>query len=116
MKILILDDDESRHRIFNENLNYPGNFVENVYTAKECIDKLKEETWDICFLDHDLGGKVYVNSGEGTGWEVAKWLSENLDKKPDTVIIHSYNPGGASLMQNLIPGSLYIPGVWNKVS
>lgn len=114
MRILILDDDESRHKQFNRKLI--GNYVVNVHTAKECIKHLNEEDiWDYCFLDHDLGGQVFQESAKGTGWEVAKWISENEDKTPKNVIVHSFNSNGAKLMIDLIKGSQYIPGVWSKI-
>jgi len=35
----------------------------------------------ILFLDHDLGGKQMVASGNNTGYEVAKWLSKKQSEK-----------------------------------
>jgi len=114
MKILILDDDKERHRAFKKNLI--GNTLTHTYTASECIEQLKNGTWDICFLDHDLGGQVYQESKEGTGWEVAKWIHDNLEKKPRRVIIHSFNQPAAMKMKNLIVGSEYVPGVWEMIN
>ena len=110
MRILILDDDHTRHKHFNRNLI--GHVVENTHTAEECIDELKDNEWDVVFLDHDLGGEVYQASAEGTGWEVAKWLHDNPKRKPNTVIVHSFNPTGAKNMIDLVEGSVYLPSVW----
>lgn len=107
MKILILDDDQLRHDGFKQELI--GHTLEHTYTSKECIESLKNNDYDLVLLDHDLGGQVYVESGENTGWEVAEWLSKNLDKKPDNVIIHSYNVVGAKNMMNILEDSKYIP-------
>ena len=107
MKILILDDDLNRHGFFNNALRHED--VTNVYTSKECIEELKKEDWDIVFLDHDLGGQVYVESGEYTGYEVALFLEQNPEYKPPKVIIHSLNPQGARNMQMAISGSKHIP-------
>jgi len=109
MNILILDDDQDRHIGFNTALIPQGHKLTSVYTAKECIEKLTNNTYDMVLLDHDLGGEVYVDSGLNTGWEVAKWLYDNPDKKPERVIIHSYNPVGAHNMKNLIEGSITVP-------
>jgi ActR/RegA family two-component response regulator len=115
MKILILDDDQTRHKEFNRRLI--GNTVKNVFTVSETIEALKNESWDYIFLDHDLGGKTFVNSGgsEETGWDVAVWLSENPDRQPKTIIIHSFNPCGAKNMKSLLPNAEIIPGAWTKI-
>ena len=113
MKILILDDDFSRHKEFNKRLI--GCSVTNVETSKEAIQKLEEEIFDIVFLDHDLGGMVFMQSGENTGFEVAKWLSENEAKQPRRIIIHSFNPVGAKNMKSLLPSSEVIPGAWSLI-
>ena len=115
MRILILDDDDTRHRKFNRRLI--GNYVVNTYTANECIEQLNENgPWEYCFLDHDLGGQIFQASTKGTGWEVAKWISENKSKKPMYVIVHSFNYNGAKLMTDLIEGSKHIPGVWDRIN
>ena len=113
MKILILDDDITRLDIFKKNLI--GHSVVCVMTAQETIQKLSDEIWDYVFLDHDLGGKMYVPSGIGTGYEVAKWLSENADRKPKKIIIHSFNEPGRKNMQNVLPEAEIFPGAWNKI-
>jgi len=113
MKILILDDDSVRQREFSRRLI--GEDVAHTFTAKETIDQLKLNIYDILFLDHDLGGKINVTSGEGTRFEVAEWIKENPDRKPHHIIIHSYNPIGAKNMQQCLPGSVLCPGIWLKL-
>lgn len=110
MRVLILDDDMMRHKIFNQKLI--GHVVTNVYTSKEAIDELENEDWDIVFLDHDLGGKIYVESGENTGYEVAQWLNNNPSKQPKRIVIHSYNPTGAQNMKQLLSDAEVVPGAW----
>ena len=95
--------------------NLIGHIVCCVTTAKETIEKLSSEKWDYVFLDHDLGGQTYVPSGPGTGYEVAQWISNNPDQKPEKVIIHSFNEPGRKNMQNLIPDAIICPGAWNKI-
>lgn len=71
MRILILDDSDSRLRTFREKLQ--GAAVTCTKYAKECINLLNcDDIWDYVFLDHDLDGKIYVPSGPGTGYEVAE--------------------------------------------
>lgn len=114
MKILILDDDMNRHIIFNRKLI--GHLVTNVTTAKEAIYKLQTESFDIVFLDHDLGGEIFVSSShENTGYSVAKWLSELKDRQPERIIIHSLNPVGASNMKSILTNAEVIPGAWNLI-
>jgi hypothetical protein len=82
-----------------------------------CIEKLKECTWDVLMLDHDLGGNVYVPSGgsEPTGYDVAKWLRLNPEYKPEKIILHSLNPIGRKNMLKELPEALDLPHAWEKV-
>jgi CheY-like chemotaxis protein len=113
MKILILDDDVQRHEMFSNKLKYDE--VKHTYTAKEAIDALQNNTFDYCFLDHDLGGKVFFPSDPDTGMEVAVWLAANPKKQPRVIIIHSFNPVGATNMIGVLPGALVLPGAWNNI-
>jgi len=112
MKILILDDDDTRHTLFKQ--NYSKHDLVHTYTADEAIDALKRGTYDVVFLDHDLGGKQMVDSWgeEPTGYTVAKWMAMNPERKPGQVYIHSLNPVGARNMHNILPGSKLAPGAW----
>ena len=111
MRILVLDDDRSRLSEFKRKLiGHVGYCVE---TAEEAIEKLSEgDLFEIVYLDHDLGGKINQPSGPGTGYKVAEWLSKHPDRKPAKIIIHSFNAPGATKMLEILPGSVYIPGVW----
>lgn len=112
MRMLILDDDKVRHIQFNQKYNKQGNVLCHVETVEACIQKLQEETWDVVCLDHDLGGKTYIKSGKGTGFEVAEWLANNPDKKPYQIVIHSYNPAGRKNMMDVLPEAIEAPGIW----
>jgi CheY-like chemotaxis protein len=114
MKILILEDSDERIRKFNENLNKDGISVTFTKFVEPCIDILKKEVFDYLFLDHDLGGEVYVESGgdKETGYDVAKWLSENTDRMPKNIILHSLNEAGRENMQSLLPDAKQIPFAW----
>jgi hypothetical protein len=70
------------------------------------------EVYNITCLDHDLGGQVNQSSGLGTGYEVAKWLSEHTDRKSAQIIIHSFNIPGAKNMLSVLPEAVHIPGLW----
>lgn len=107
-RILILEDDPERHRAFRKRLCDPV----IVTTAAECIRLLEAEDWDECYLDHDLGGRVYVESGPGTGYEVACWLEANPARMPKRVVLHSLNPAGRARMKAALPDAYDRPGVW----
>lgn len=96
MKVLFLDDDPARQRKFRR--EYP--FATIVSTAEECISKLKSQSWDFVYLDHDLGGETYVNSDrKDTGMEVVRWIEFN---SPDVsyVVVHSHNSAAGEAMKN----------------
>ncbi len=99
LRILILEDCPARQAQFKAMLptgQTPGAMdIHTVETAAECIEKLKAESWDWLFLDHDLGGEVMVESGPGTGYEVACWLEEHPDRAPFKIVVHSLNDAGA---------------------
>jgi len=109
-RILVLDDDKGRHRAFQHALI--GTIMEHVYTAEEAIRMLESHPWDIFFCDHDLGDKVMVASGKGTGYEVAEWLRDNPHRMPKQIIVHSFNPVGAQNIKNVLPSAELVPGAW----
>lgn len=110
LKILVLDDQESRLIIFRRKLI--GHDVVCVKTASDAISNFSEYDFDCVFLDHDLGDKVMEISGPGTGYEVAEWLRDHPDRRPQQIIVHSFNPVGAKNMTSILPGSIYKPGIW----
>jgi CheY-like chemotaxis protein len=112
LKILFLDDDLQRHRAFKN--KFPQHDTTYVETAEAAIECFKNNEYDVACLDHDLGGRAYVNSfgEESTGYTVAKWLSENPDRQPNAIYIHSFNPVGAANMHSLLPNSIIQAGIW----
>jgi CheY-like chemotaxis protein len=110
MKILVLDDSKTRLQAFRRKLI--GHEVVTVETTSEAISWLNSTVFDIVYLDHDLGGKQMVPSGPGTGYEVAKWLEKNPNKKPQNIFIHSFNAPGAQNMKNALPEAIIAPGIW----
>jgi CheY-like chemotaxis protein len=110
MRILILEDDRDRTVLFRRNLI--GHDVRIVATATEAIRLLETEIWDALFLDHDLGGSAYVPSGPGTGYEVACWLEEHVDRRPARIRVHSFNDPGRKKIMAALPGAEECPGCW----
>jgi CheY-like chemotaxis protein len=103
MKILILEDNETRVRFFIERFGkHDLKITEN---AKVAIQYLDDHLFDYIFLDNDLG------PGNGEGIDVAAHLqynSNNPNNKAIT-IIHSCNVPAAWNIQNKIPHAVIAP-------
>ena len=117
MNILILEDNEERHKVFRRNMDISGVNVVIFEHVNDCIKALNDKEWDMLFLDHDLGGEVFVESDGKvqTGWHVAKWLNENPDRQPPRIFLHSLNPDGRKNMQALLPKATSLPFAWDLV-
>jgi CheY-like chemotaxis protein len=116
MKILILED--SAERIFEFKKRLGSHDVIYTMDTKECIRLLATQEWDYICLDHDMG-TAFEKPGEGTGYEVARWIAENPDRKPRHILLHTMNNVGASSMM-LVLGRVgiratYIPCLWLKI-
>lgn len=103
MRILILDDEQVRHRDFAE--VYTGHEVVHTETYSQFIHELvKDSPWDLIHLDHDLGpGDSYLDGWGNmqffTGQHAAVRVCElHDDRLPGEVIVHSVNPLGAQNM------------------
>jgi CheY-like chemotaxis protein len=107
MRIFILEDMQIRINIFKK--WYEAHELVIVTNAEEAINILsKDLEWDVLFLDHDLGGKIFVSiKDENTGSRVAKFLCNKSIK--GRIIIHSWNPVGAKNMLNYLSYAEYIP-------
>jgi CheY-like chemotaxis protein len=115
LRVFILEDDDNRIIKFRQNfINAKLTFAKK---SKDAIKILqKQSPFDYIFLDHDLGGDQIVKSGENTGYEVAKWLSENKIKKPKYgLFVHSLNKPGADNMIGKLGYGTYVPFAWMKV-
>jgi hypothetical protein len=95
-RLLFLDDDPARARSFLT--EYPQAIW--VETVPECIERLAE-TWDEVHLDHDLGGKTFVDTNDDDcGMEVIRWIC----KEPRTHLrktlfyVHTHNSVAGLLM------------------
>lgn len=103
MRIFILEDDKERIKTFKRKLI--GHEVVLAETAQQAINILgtrkdadNESLFDLIFLDHDLGGKQYVDSfDKNTGSEVVRWMIRDMGLCP-TIIVHSMNVREAPLM------------------
>lgn len=106
--IFILEDSWERVAIFQSELSYHNLFISD--SVEEAIKILEENPpMDFIFLDHDLGGKILVESNKpNTGYQLAKWLKEHPEKTTGIIIIHSMNIVGAKNMMGVLEDSYFI--------
>lgn len=105
MRILVLDDIETRHEVIGKMLKRRGHEVVHVYTYDDAVNALQGERFDEMFLDHDL--ECYVPSMYGsrelTGTEVARSVAcLPKEKQPTRVTVHSWNDAGAKRMRSIL--------------
>lgn len=107
MKIFVLEDNLERVETFK--VWFKGHKLIITDNALIAIEIFKNSLdYDFIFLDHDLGGEVYVNIDEpNTGSTVAKFLSDKQIR--GKVIIHSMNYIGADNMKGYLPQAEVIP-------
>lgn len=86
--IIILEDSQARIDRFKQ--VFPHAFY--CETALGCKEYLKQlDEIDLLFLDHDLGGEVYVDSlNKNTGMEVVRYLETNA-VYVFNIVVHSLN-------------------------
>jgi len=113
MRIFILEDDPTRVRVFRRNMI--GHEVVVCSNVDEAKTYLREGEWNVAFLDHDLDGRIYVDSEEpNTGYQLAKWMVEQPHLQNTHVVIHSFNEIGREKMRQLLPDTAQaFPGVWH---
>jgi len=95
-RILIVEDNGSRQDFFRDILSeYTLLFTT---TSTEAIKLLKQQSFDLIFLDMDL------DDGLGRGLDVARMLKGTPNSYAD-VIVHSMNIPVAAEVQRILPGS-----------
>ncbi len=91
MRILIIEDNDQRIKVFKREL-IPNELF--IFTdAAPGIEFMKNDSEgiDLLMLDHDLGGTMWADpSGENTGSAVVRWMIANKPKI-SSIIIHSHN-------------------------
>jgi len=106
MKILVVEDDGYRIHLFTQWLRgYP---VTVATSARRAIRLLRKEHFDIVFLDHDLGGRTFVDSSDrNTGAEVARFMA--ADGIAMRTVIHSQNAAGIHYIRSILPHARVVP-------
>lgn len=121
MKILIVDDQLSRHRclVAQYRTTYPGCHLDIASHAGAAIQQLQAEVYDLLSLDFDL--VVEQPPGEErSGLDVARVMVLMAEpSRPRKVIVHSWNTTGASEIASLLSaaGMTYeiTPFVYTKI-
>ena len=99
--ILVLDDDERRHRWFTK--RFVGDELDIAATVAEAKEFLEKYVYDAIFLDHDLLPHHYESNDHddfaNTGYAIAEFLNENKNlQRAATIIVHTRNADGAIRM------------------
>jgi hypothetical protein len=96
VRILFLDDDPARAE------NFLGRHPEAVWvqTVEECLEQM-QSVWEQIHLDHDLGGKRYVDlNAPDCGMEVIRWLCKEPREhlKKTRFLVHTHNSVAGLMM------------------
>lgn len=57
---------------------------------REGIECLRKDSWDVLYIDHDLGD--FQNGREYTGYDILCWLEEHPKYVPKKIIVITANP------------------------
>lgn len=100
LRILFLDDRSKRIHAAQE--KYTGHDLTIVTTAKECIEKISNETWDQIRLDHDLNYESFVDSDRpDCGMEVVRFIEKYINYlqfEGTTFWVHTSNRAAGLMM------------------
>jgi hypothetical protein len=97
VKVFVLEDDETRIALIER-----AAIGHELTVARDTEDALKKfaPPYNLLLLDHDLGGRVFVDSNEEDCG--AAFCRRAPFRDDDTVIVHSYNRAGAMEMLAII--------------
>lgn len=108
MRVFILEDNSSRVGKFRRELI--GSLVDHAETLDAGREMIRENKYDLIFLDHDLGGKEMVNSAdEDTGYHLALFIAADDKNKKAPCVVHSCNPAGADNIVGVLPHAVKVP-------
>lgn len=100
MKILIIEDAEVRQIRLKHILEPISDDIDCTKYAKDGIELLEKNAYDVIFLDHDLIGAL---SGSHLTMEWADRKKDFATQQP-LVIIHSMNSEGSKKMEHHLQG------------
>jgi len=97
MKVLLIDDEREAPHIKSM---YGVDVTKIARSYSEGIEDLKQGGWDVLLLDHDLNS--YPDGVEKTGTDIMKFLQENPQLLPQSIIFVTMNPGGRRRMEGIL--------------
>lgn len=106
MRMLILDDDESRHDWFA--FRFADHERVHVRSYFEAVEALVSQRFDVAFLDHDLDDHgspgQFVDGFPLTGMDVVRFIVKlPKEDRPKRFVVHSLNPvGGPRMHEELL--------------
>jgi len=112
VKILILDDKPERQAEFRSHAP-ADSVVVFAQTPAEAIALLEQQDWDLVFLEHDLGGGLFLAENDPrSGQRVAEWLASHPERMPKRTVLHSPNDEGRSRMHLVLPEAISLSHAW----
>ena len=106
MNILLLDDNAHRITFFQNGLK--AHKLTICRHARAAIKALKQASFDVVFLDHDLTNKAADLADENCGSEVARFIAD-YDIRCGCIILHTENAVERESMESILGESLSIP-------
>lgn len=99
MKVFVLEDSPVRNDWFKK--TFAGHDLTIVDNVEDGVSYMEKHKPDVMFLDHDLGGMVYVSTTEpNTGSGFLRTLKKK-NIRCNQIFIHSMNTIGASNMERI---------------
>src|SRR5438132_784564 len=104
-RVFVLEDSPKRITWFRQRVPQ-ATFAS---TAEQALALLDDQTFDVCFLDHDLtfSDVALPDTRPGSGQRVAHYLAQ--ERFAGIVVIHSVNEAGARAMKSHLPQSHVMP-------
>lgn len=106
MNILLVDDNPHRITFFQNGLK--PHKVTVCRHARTAMKALRQSSFDIVFLDHDLEGRAADPDEENSGSEIARYIAEH-QIACGRIILHSENRAGRESMEAILAEAESIP-------
>lgn len=111
-RVFLLEDDPTRVRLIREALIGKDVELTHAWDADKGLE-LFAGPYDLILLDHDLGGKQFVDSSlDNTGAGFVRRLPEGSITNFTQVVVHSYNGVGAKVIMLTLLERFGIDAPW----
>lgn len=102
MKILLIEDDAERIKVFK--MMFSEHHLDVTCNANYAIELIHKNKYDCILLDHDLGGTEvgYMHYlDDNTGYRVARCIPKSINYNTYCVV-HSWNPYSGKIMYDYL--------------